>query len=929
MKLYNKLISMDRSSSGTRKPFFKSSSPSNSSSGQISVQPEVLQALNAKVLKIQQSCQNLVKICIPNINQSKHTPKNSPTKLEILNISPADFNKVTTRITDKPKKMSSPLITPRADYASGKIDLKIENRSPVILQKAKSNESQLKANKKSKSLYPVAASFNTDLNKSNIEKLKVKKFFKISKAFLKNIMKLCNTCPESGKISSLIVESCENFKKSLENIEKEEKFVSFCDEHVEINSNYAKIGKSNSGFDGSTQMDLIERLRIKNDELECEIMKTKHMILMFCEERSVRENDLIVHIVKRVNKFSNHLNSAVKKTKGYLELVMKNPSRSKGEGKAEENMKSLYDKINSLESNLSQSKLKIFELELSNKRLNSYKSEHFSLVSEFAKTSENLENLKKSLKLKELENKQKDLLLQKLEENNTSLSNSLSLVKSELESAQNKISKSKHTQDSPDLQQEVLSLKQKITELESQIEKTKKTETDLKSQLSEMKKKSIQDLESLNDLKSLQSEKVKLEDTLKDFYKVLKEKITLEGKLETYEETLKEKISLESQIQDLKQELIDLSSKTKENEKILLFIQNLSKKFPILPSSSIEAFEASLEETLTSLKSTRIENSALQDSLSKKTQKISKLKSKFQNLNSEVLTRPSLDSIEPPDPLTPSKLDSLKSEFSLLKSENEKLLNMNQSLTNKVQSINSKLSQLDSAQATMSNMIETLKSVNDALAEENRLHVLSKSLLISKHEELEGDVKSITERLFKKSHEISELEDKLFSLSGGDKTAFSVNFDELNRTKLALDDTRERLENTVKDLGLANIKITFMAEQINQIKSQNEVLRERNGKLEKFVREKSVEKGRQSKTMVLKHDVDDRELLHSRNRAMTASVERKSILKKGSKDEVENLVSPTVNFLQMDEQYYFNEDSQPPILYSKSSESLDFQSKLK
>ena len=183
--------------------------------------------------------------------------------------------------------------------------------------------------------------------------------------------------------------------------------------------------------------------------------------------------------------------------------------------------------------------------------------------------------------------------------------------------------------------------------------------------------------------------------------------------------------------------------------------------------------------------------------------------------------------------------------------------------------------------------------------------------------------------MFKKSHEISELEDKLFSLSGGDKTAFSVNFDELNRTKLALDDTRERLENTVKDLGLANIKITFMAEQINQIKSQNEVLRERNGKLEKFVREKSVEKGRQSKTMVLKHDVDDRELLHSRNRAMTASVERKSILKKGSKDEVENLVSPTVNFLQMDEQYYFNEDSQPPILYSKSSESLDFQSKLK
>ena len=835
--------------------------------------------------------------------------------MEILNISPADFNKVTTRITDRAKKMSSPLITPRADYASAKIDLKIENRSPVILQKAKSNESQLKINKKSVSLYPVAASFSTELNKANIEKLKVKKFFKISKAFLKNIMKLCNTCPESGKISTLIVESCENFKKSLENIEKEEKFVSFCDEHAGLNPNSALLGRNSSGFDDLTHIEDIERLKSKNHELECEIMKTKNLIHKFCEERTVKENDLIVHIVKRVNKFSNHLNYAVKKTKGYLELIMKNPFRVKGKGQEEEGMKSLYDKINSLESNLSQSKLKIFELELSNKRLSSYKSEHFSLVSEFAQKCENLETLKKSLKLKELENKQKDTLIKKLEESNSNLSHSLSILKSELQSANELISKSKHIQDPPELQEELSTLKQKIIDLESQSEKTRKTETDLKSQIIEIKKKSKQDLESLNELKHIQEEKAKLEDSLKDFYKVLKEKLTLEGKLESYEETLKEKISLESEVQDLKRRLSQLNSKTKENlnedEKVLIFIQKLSKKFPVLPSSSIDLFQASLEETFATLKSAQLENSDLQDLLSKKTQKILKLKSKSLNLNSEALTRPSSDSIEPPDPLTPSKLDSLKSDFSHLKSENEKLLNLNQSLASRVQSIYSKLSQLDSAQATMSNMIETLKSVNDALAEENKLHVLSKSLLLSKHEELEGDVKSITERLFKKSHEISELEDRLFSLSGGDKSAFSVNFDELNRTKLALDDTREKLESTVKDLSLANIKITFINEQINQLKNQNEALRERNSKLEKFVREKSAEKGRQSKTMVFKHDTDESCLLHSRVRAMTASAERKSILKRGSKEEVESVNSPTVNFLQNDEEYYFNEDSQP------------------
>jgi chromosome segregation ATPase len=963
---------MERSSSGTKRPFFKSISPSNSSSNNIPVQPEVLQALNAKVLKIQKSCQNLVKICIPSMQEERSTQKNSPTKMEILNISPADFNKVTPRITVKSKNLPSPLITPRSDFPSSKIDLKIENRSPAILKQGKLSSSPMKKNKKTSSHYPMMDSFHTDLNKSNIEKLKVRKLFKISKDFLKNILKLCNTCPDTSKISSLVAESCECFKKSLENIEKEEKIVSFYDEHPDKSGSYSGHAMKNVEYQLSRKIEEIEILRVKNEELECEIMKTKHMILMFSEERSIKENDLLVHVMKRLNRFSQHLCSVVKKMKEKFEFKAKNSSDEDTQTNSPKSAK-----INSLEYLLSESKLKIFELETSLKKMNSYKNEHFSLVSELAKNSEALETLRKTFKLKEIECKQKDLLIEKISEENKRVTNEKNSLFNEISENQEFIRKLKEDTEKNEFYKNKFKVNHKNLEVENKklLEKLEISEEKIKGLEKSSKKKNTENL--VFELEQVKLEKNKLEESLQDFYKVLKEKLALEEKLQGFEEILNEKQELEEKVRVLDDEVqvsretiesLELLEKEKrlkskennsertcecskdlkvlkqenqqlkdkylkvliENENNFKTIKNLEKNeldssnanFEIsslkhqlsLKTSELSSMRKSLqadpsnhlspsrektsflEQSLSKLKILEQENITLMQETSEKSSKISSLESKlkdFESLPSSIKNEM-------------ISTDTIKSELLSLKSDLFNSTESCENLTKTLKSLESKLFDIEQAELKMIKMLEILKSTNETLSEENNSLIHSKSLLLSKNNELESDIKSLTERLFKKSHEISSLEDRIFSLSSGDKVAFSVNFDEMNRTKQALDETRSKLEETQKDLALTGVKLTFLTDQLNQLKSQNEGLREKNQKLERLLREKSSERKKtQSKTVFYADETFERDTLKLRSSTMIP--DRKSILKKPSSEDQE---IPEI-FLENNEKVesFFTEDS--------------------
>lgn len=493
---------MDYSGPGNNSRNHKSISQNSSSIKSIGIKPEVVEALNSKVLKLQQKMQHFVKICMP--DPSKHRKSISSPKNKISDISNDDSKKSTFQEIEKLKKITSPETSPKAQESRSKVSLKLINNSLELLT---SESNPLKLNNKTKSQSQFPNSFLKELDKSRIDQVNMQKLIDLTRNVLKNIIKLCNTCPETSKIPLLVSENCLNFVKDLNKIEKKVKCVSFADdEKPHIEEPYLIRIKERYELILMQKNEKINELDLKNYELTNQLNKLKNLFIEFSHDRTLQENAILVNIVNRINRFSNSVKLVEKRTKKLAGIVRR---------KLKENsIVGVCMVCENLEGLLIESKNKILELEESLGKLNSCKSENSLLAFDLAKASEIQEKLNKIVKNKELELKKRVQRMVELENEKKKIKDFSELLQAELSESREQINRlnMKYDQEVNDFKHSNIIQQHRIHKLEKEKNDLSNIEKIFNKKISELEKKSeSQGLEKTN------SESITIENSLEAF----------------------------------------------------------------------------------------------------------------------------------------------------------------------------------------------------------------------------------------------------------------------------------------------------------------------------------------------------------------------------------------------------------------------------
>ena len=869
---------MDCSGQGNNSRNHKSISPNSSSVKSFGIQPEVVEALNSKVMKLQQKMQQFVKICIPDLERPK-VSSFSPKNIRNFNVSSEDFNKVTSKAIEKHKKVSSPILSPRTQEPRCKVALKLANNSPDSIN---SGSKLINSNTKPKSLYKIPDSFTKELDKSRLDQAKLQRLFSLNRNFLKNIIKLCNTCPEPSKIPLLVSENCLNFARDLEKIEKREKCVSFSEEKGQTDEqNFMRV-KERYELKLIQKNEKIDELDLKNFELNQQISKSKEIFLEFSDDKSMKENDFLLHIVKRINRFSNNLKSVENKTKQLLNAV---GSKLKGNRSNEGSRKN-----ETLEGLLIDSKNRIYELEENIGKLHSYKTENFLLVSDLAKASELHETLKKNMRIKELELKKREKKLIEVENEKNELVNSLEKLQVELNENKDQITKLniKYDQEINEFKHSNIILQHRIHKLEKEKNDLLNGEKILNKKISEYEKN--EEKSESQTIEKIKSEKVALENSLEGFYKVLKEKIVLEEKLGKFEEILYEKNELRDRLSCLEGEnnrLIKESDKFKNLDNKSRYQTEVNENY----SKEIKEKNTEIEKINQELQNLLVENLNYKEKLVE----IKFLVSENEKLKQEKIE---LEKFVIDSKALANNSKFYQQQFEEKNKEIQYLIELNQNL--------------EQENLNLKNQTDSLKCEMNKLQDKKKQQESSNSILITEATELEADIKSLTDKLLNKSEEISNLEERIYSLSKAKGVVYSPQEEDLKKELFLV---KSRLDDTSNELNESIIRITFLKDSVNQLETQNKRLNEKLKYYEKVLKVKKTETKNKSpfNLITLSESQDFKQFIPDQNLNSESSYVKRSILRNLTKDEFS--LTNRVSF----------EPSSPDILADQSPEYKERQ----
>ena len=743
---------------------------------------------------------------------------------------------------------------------------RIDEFSPINSNKNRTCTSSSRIDKKKILFNTLRDSINPENENTEI---KFKQTLKLTRHFIKSIQNLCENYPDPEEKVGLIINKCQDFSATLENIQNEEVFIT--SDESKLREDLENCKKIALMYEKRLKMknETILVLRRKEKEWVEQEKKSKKFLVLFDNETKKFENFLIENVSEKIEninsqfteieqKIKKNLIMGLEEIKKAVEMTSKNDFFDQQTEVYQKNIedlelvnRNLFAKNKVLEGDLSEYRNKCSELENMVRTLKKSQDEQFLALSELESAAMLTENLRKSLKIKEFELKQKEFEKSELDADKNELLSrieSLEIEKIESHECINSITIKYN--------QEIENFVYNNTVQRNQIQALEKQKEENIKHLKEFEVK----LEAANkEILSLKDMEIKYKDTtnqakniIEELKKLKQEKLEHETKLAGFQELLDSKAKLEQELENLKQSI-----------KPITIIENIEVADPDPKETKNSTINPKEDED--SLQSAVLEIESLKSSISVLKNQKRDLKNIITHLNSE------LSQLSEQKQVLESSNEHFQNSHEKLESINKYLLedlkHRHQSYNEIIQdlkldiyqyekSLKSYECQIESLQLTCDALQSTIDSItpipetlNEALSaslSRNQIDTSIKDSYLSKIEQLEEDLKNLTTKLLKKNNENSILEDCLMVYSPRGNN-INTSQEEVVIIKCELIEAHKSLEeskNEKKTLQLAlTNNLNLLEEHKKSLEKNQQVL----NKTEKKLREKNEENGRLKK----------------------------------------------------------------------------------
>ena len=507
--------------------------------------------------------------------------------------------------------------------------------------------------KKNSAFHTLRDSINPE---NSVVEVRLRETLKLTRSFLRSLQNLCENCSDPMEIFQVIVRKCDDFYCMLGNIESIESNWTVDESRLKEELENCKKVAGMLEQRVKVKNETILVLRKKEREWVDKSDQIRKVLDLFNKEHLFREHELCEKIIARIEKLmarfidiqgkiEKFLAAGLEEIKKAVEMTSKNNEfynpRDEEQNKQIEELeftnRNLFEKCKQLEIENNELRFKCLELDNSIQNLQHSHEDSNSVLTELDNMTDQINNLKKTLKIKEFELKQKEFEKSELDADKNELLSrieSLEIEKIESHECINSLA-IKYNQEIENFVYNNTIQRNQIQALEKEKEESAKTKKELEVKIENL----IKENSALKITSSKTEELTKLNQNyqkkIQDLNSQIKTKQELEKKIVELEGKAKESLELKIKIDELEKMNQNLGEIIMENQEKLNKLQQDQESDLLKPSldSESEIIE-SLKLRISELQSNEF---ALQDQVKQLTGKIQKLRDRYSKLKAEIL----------------------------------------------------------------------------------------------------------------------------------------------------------------------------------------------------------------------------------------------------------------------------------------------------
>ena len=278
--------------------------------------------------------------------------------------------------------------------------------------------------KKNSAFHSLRDSMNPD---TSVVEVRLRETLKLTRSFLRSLQNLCENCSDPMEIFQIIVRKCDDFYCMLGDIESIESTWSVDEARLkEELENCKKVASMlEQRVKGKNETILV--LRKKEKDWVDKSDQIRKVMILFDKEHLYRERELCEKIIEKIEKLRRRfidiqgkiekfLAAGLEEIKKAVEMTSKNDDfyspRDEEQNKQIEELeftnRNLFEKCKQQETEINELRLKSLELDNCFKTLQKSHEDSNSALTELDDMTDTINNLKKTLKIKEFELKQKE-----------------------------------------------------------------------------------------------------------------------------------------------------------------------------------------------------------------------------------------------------------------------------------------------------------------------------------------------------------------------------------------------------------------------------------------------------------------------------------------------------------------------------------------